>query len=405
MLPSPSQKYLFISTIALVALLFFSILTISTKERWALGLFQAGLFSLAAIWAVSLVVRPCEVKGSPLVTLVAACSLWVWLQLIAGGTIYSLATLEAGLFWTANFVTLLVALQLFSRKNLREMFLRALALFGFAVAVVSVVQLFTSNGKIFWVIPTGYKDLVLGPFVYPNNYAAFIELVFPVVLLEGMRGRHRAPLFLAMAGALLASVIASGSRAGSILITIEMAAMPLIEWIQGRLSGRLLFNKLGKLVLLASAFTAVVGGGYMWKRFQERNPYELRHELLSSSVAMLRERPWNGFGMGTWPRVYPAFALFDDNTFVNHAHNDWAEWAGEGGLPFLACMLLIAGWALRQSFRFSWGLGVSSVFLHCLVDYPMQKPALAALVFALLGALGASAAQTKKPPLPEAFRF
>jgi len=143
----------------------------------------------------------------------------------------------------------------------------------------------------------------------------------------------------------------------------------------------------GKLVLLAVAFTAVVGWGYIWKRFQEPDPYEMRRQLLRSSLAMIRERPWTGFGLGTWPAVYPAYASFDNGKFINHAHNDWAEWTAEGGIPFLLCLLAVAGFAARHAVRFPWALGISFVFLHSLVDYPMQKPALAALVFALMAAL------------------
>ena len=35
-------------------------------------------------------------------------------------------------------------------------------------------------------------------------------------------------------------------------------------------------------------------------------------------------------------------------------------------------------------------IGVVSVFLHCLVDYPIQRPALGGLFFVLLGVLAAN---------------
>lgn len=121
------------------------------------------------------------------------------------------------------------------------------------------------------------------------------------------------------------------------------------------LSRRSLLIAVGKIVLLAGVFSAVVGWGYIGKRFQQQDPYAVRRELLSSSLAMIRERPWSGFGLGTWPTAYPGYAIFDNGAFVNHAHNDWAEWAAEGGAPFFMCMLVIAAWAARQSLRFPWG--------------------------------------------------
>ena len=64
------------------------------------------------------------------------------------------------------------------------------------------------------------------------------------------------------------------------------------------------------------------------------------------------------------------------------------QWAVEGGLPFLALLLGIAVWSVRPALRSLWGVGILSVWLHALVDYPMQqRPALTVFFFALLGAL------------------
>jgi len=103
-------------------------------------------------------------------------------------------------------------------------------------------------------------------------------------------------------------------------------------------------------------------------------------------IADTRTALLTGFGLGTWSEVYPGFARFDDGLFANQAHNDWAQWAAEGGIPFFLIMLAVVAGALRPAFRSLWGLGLLAVFIHCLVDYPMQqRPALAAFFFALLG--------------------
>ena len=119
-----------------------------------------------------------------------------------------------------------------------------------------------------------------------------------------------------------------------------------------------------------------------------------RRELLSSSLDMVRERPLTGFGLGAWATAYPAFAYYDDGSAPNQAHNDWAQWAAEGGLPLLAAMTALLLLFLPHAWRSIWGIGVVSVFLHALVDYPMQqRPALAAWIFLLLGAAVASRRQ------------
>jgi O-antigen ligase len=388
------RRFLGWSALALIVPVCFSVLTISARERWPLALWQAGLFSLAAVWAVRMLVRPYRLHGCALLPFLVVCCLWSPGQLLAGGTACRLETAQVGLCWAAYLVLFAVALQVFSHGGLREAALRALALFGFAVAAEAVVQLFTSNGKIFWIFTTGYTNLVLGPFAYHNNYAAFIELVLPLAIWEALK-RRQALVFWVAAGVMFASVIASGSRAGSALAALEIAFLFLLGWMRRIAPRRKLLLAAAKLAVLAGFFAAVVGWGYIWGRLQQRDPYAIRRELLHSSLAMAREKPWTGFGLGTWPLMYPAYATFDNGAFVNHAHNDWAEWAGEGGLPFVLCMACVAAWAIRQSVRFPWGLGVSSVFLHSLVDYPMQKPALAALTFLLLAAIAGAHVQAK----------
>ncbi|HLW75650.1 MAG TPA: O-antigen ligase family protein, partial [Bryobacteraceae bacterium] len=117
--------------------------------------------------------------------------------------------------------------------------------------------------------------------------------------------------------------------------------------------------------------------------------YAVRSELVRSSMEMIRDRPLMGFGLGTWAAAYPQYAHFDDGNFVNQAHNDWAQWAVEGGLPLLALMLAVVALRARAAVRSLWGIGMLAVFVHCLVDYPMQqRPALAAFFFAMLGAIG-----------------
>jgi O-antigen ligase len=133
----------------------------------------------------------------------------------------------------------------------------------------------------------------------------------------------------------------------------------------------------------------------LWNRLSRPDPYAGRREMLDSTLDMIRDRPWTGFGLGTWSTAYPRYARYDDGLSANHAHNDWAQWTAEGGFPFLALLVSIAVWSVRPALRSRWGIGVIAVFLHCLVDYPLQKPALAAFFFTLLAVLACSAKEPK----------
>lgn len=400
---APPQRFAVWSAVALAVLLFFAVLTDWVQQRWALSLFQAGVFAMAIGWGVLMVVRPYKLRGSILLIPLGGTVVWGLLQLATHQTEYRFETWDAVLGWSTNFVVLLLTLQILRFSAIRRRFRDWLLCFGFVVGVVSVTQFFTSEGKIFWMFPTPYQ--VIGPFLNRDHYASFIALVLPLAVYQALADRKKQWAYAAVAGAMFATVIAGASRAGAILVTAEIVILlPLV--IGGAGSRRGPAAILTRIVLFAALFTAVVGWEVLWKRFQAPDPFRFRREMLYSSMSMACERPWTGFGLGTWPFVYPAHAIIDEGVFVNHAHNDWAEWASEGGVPMVLLLLSILAWSVRYSFRFPWGVGVVAVFVHSLVDFPLQKPSLTALLFAMLGTMAASrsghgpATQPKRPPMP-----
>jgi O-antigen ligase len=202
-------------------------------------------------------------------------------------------------------------------------------------------------------------------------------------------------LYSGMAGAMFASVIAGASRTGSILVTAEIALM-LLPVILAR-GGHTRIGLLATVAVFVVVFTVVVGLEALWQRFEvlETNaPYLGRWQVVQPTLRMIRERPWMGFGLNTWPTVYPAYATVDWGVFVNHAHNDWAEWAADGGIPFFLMMLSVFVWAVRNTVRVPWGLGIVAALLHSVVDFPMTR--VAVVLFAVLGAM--AAASQSEPP-------
>ena len=138
----------------------------------------------------------------------------------------------------------------------------------------------------------------------------------------------------------------------------------------------------------ASLAAWIVGWDYLLSRLEQSNPYALRANLLRSSIEMIGERPWRGFGLGTWAEVYPGFALYDAGRYVNQAHNDWAQWTAEGGILFGCIILAVFIWVTPQVLASVWGLGLWVMAVHAFFDYPMhQRPALAAFFFAMVGYL------------------
>jgi O-antigen ligase len=377
----------------LAAILFWTVLASWVPEHWWFGLAEVGVLGLGLMWGSWLMVRPFALQVSPVLIPLAGTVVIGLIQLMTGHTANRWETWQAVLRWAVYSTAFFLASQIGASEDVLRPFRRSLLYFGFGLSAVAVMQYFTSPDRIFWWFEYEYTEGAMGPFLNRDHYAAFVELILPIALFEALADRRKMLLGAVMAGTMVASVIAGASRAGSALVILESVAVLLIAWGRGVKSARKLTGTFAALVLVCSlAFAAVVGWTVLWQRFQDSDPYRGRREMLMSAVAMTRAKPWTGFGLGTFETVYPGYALFDTGDVVNHAHNDWAEWASEGGLPFLACLLAVAVWSVPRLLRSYWGLGLLAVWLHALVDFPMQKPALVLWVFVLLGAVSA------KPP-------
>jgi hypothetical protein len=377
--------------VLLTVLLLLGILTVWVPGRGAVGPLEAGSFLLAIVWIARAVWQPQRLNTSFLLVPLAGAIVWGLLQLLMGWTVYRFQTWNAVLNWGTNLVVFWLALEVFRSRELRSWFRSTLIRVGIVLCVLSAVPYFTAPGRIFWLFPVQYANV--GPFLNRDHYSTFVQLVLPLALFEALQDRRKTLSHALMAGAMFATVIAAASRAGSLLVTLEIVVVVFLGLTpRFRLAGTT-GRALSLTVLFAVVFAAMVGWEVLWNRFQDPDPFQGRRELLKSSSAMVGDRLWTGFGLGTWPTVYPAYAVTDFGLgmFANHAHNDWAEWAAEGGLPFLVLLLSVALWSARLAIMFPWGVGVVSVFCHSAVDFPMQRSALAALTFALLGAMAAAA--------------
>jgi O-antigen ligase len=349
--------------------LWFGLLSLRVEGRWALTAFQLALLALAAALIVR---RRFSIHPHPVALLLAAAALWGVFQIALGISVDAHRTLEASLGWVVNCAAFSIALSVTGDSLDRRRFLTAQLFFALVLSVAAVIGLLTISQ--------------LGPFVYKNQFAAYVESVLGLAIAAAIRDRRRSFAWLLVAAALFASVVAAGSRAGSILCLAELVLLPLIAFTRGWISGRSLIRVAALAVITGGVLVAVAGWETTWHRLQEPNPYSLRAELLRSSLDMARDRPLAGFGLGTWSTAYPAYARYDDGSFVNQAHNDWAQWAAEGGLPFLALMIAVVALLARPAIESLWGLGLLAVFAHAWVDYPFeQRPALAAFFFAMAG--------------------
>jgi O-antigen ligase len=200
---------------------------------------------------------------------------------------------------------------------------------------------------------------------------------------------------------LLAVVIATGSRSGTLLALLALGytAATAVGTSSGTLSARkalLLRVALAVTALLLIGFMLLAGRAVSLNRLFGFDPAgEQRIQAFPTLITMLRDFMPIGSGFGSFD---PVFRMYEPDEllhpgYFNHAHNDWLELALTGGLPallLLATFILWAGWRLYSSFRTpasdpalrvrSGGLVLLVLAGASVSDYPLRTPILAALL-------------------------
>lgn len=376
----------------LVLVLIFSTATVFVRDAWALQCFQIGIYALLAAYLLVGMRHGKEyVAGGMAPRLVYLIPLWGLVQILTHTTASSVETREAVLKWGALAGVFFLGQTVGRTRTARRNIINAFLLFATAMAVLCLVQLFTSEGRVLWIFPTGYPD-VYATFPSYNNYAQFVELALPIALWRALREGWRSWWYALAGGILYGSVIGSASRAGTLLCTAELLAMLVIGLVRLRdpetgLPSRSTTAVLVMVPVLAAAFTLAVGWERIWLRFQQNDPYVVRREFIEAALDMAKHRPLIGYGLGTFPEVYQRYAIKDFPFYANHAHNDWAEFAADGGVPFLLLVLIPFAAAVPVAIRNPWGLGLIAIMLHACVDYPFPRPAVSGWMFVMLALL------------------
>jgi putative inorganic carbon (HCO3(-)) transporter len=197
-----------------------------------------------------------------------------------------------------------------------------------------------------------------------NIVAGVLIILLPFSIARTVIGRPKCPKrWLDQGFALLTSLLAfvilasSGSRAGVFTMLVTLLIFVGFMW--------------PRPVLIAAAvlLVAVVIGGtwYGWHEIAQRlllsritGGLELRIELWSRALYIIRDYPFTGIGMGCFdqivPKMYPLF-LFRRGT-QTHAHNLFLQVAVDLGLFGLAAYLVILGTcfcAAGRAYRMSKG--------------------------------------------------
>lgn len=226
------------------------------------------------------------------------------------------------------------------------------------------------------------------------------------------RGEARSHLhwwYAALGGFFLLMVPLSTARAG-LVIALPAIASALL------LTGGLRVSRIGRskratalaigiIVLAIIAARAALG----WMAVDEAE--ELRHAMASATVEIGKAEAPLGSGIGSFVPVFeqaaPAQLLLEQ--YVNHAHNEYAQWwltAGWLGMLLLGVVfgiLAMAGWQIIRTKHKGGGTAIAgacfvaifAVLAHSWADYPLRTTMLMATTSALAGLMLAALADTR----------
>lgn len=383
------------AAVLLLVILALATLALWVPAYWATAAFESGVFALAAA-ALAMGRRP-PPKGVLPIAVLGFIAVWGCLQLLTGWSQVRSETAAAIWKWVTWLSVYSLGASLFADREFSRKVRVGLVWFGFALATEAILQAFLSPHMIYGLWPAPDYPFVMGPILYHTHFAALIEVILPMALWLAFSDGRNAKTYIGISGVLLASVVVSASRGGLILVAAEtvvvLALLHRRRWLPAAQGGKLVLALAG----LTAVLLLVVGWGRIAERFRAEALLPDRLPFVVATLHMIGARPWTGFGLGCWPSVYPAFALFDAGRFVNEAHSDWLQWVAEGGLPTGVAMLALAIWALRPAWRSVWALGTIAVLLHATLDYPFSRPAMGAWVFLTLGMAVAVEPDKDKP--------
>ena len=390
--------------ISLCALLLFAVLAFGAVDEWSTLTFEAGASALFFAWAgKQLVSKEVKVSKNPLYLPTFLFFGLILVQIVLHRSAYGYVTKYEALQYGSYGIVLLIAAECVREEEARKKFALALIAFGALYAFFALAQELTSNGKIFWFYTPRFQTSNYGSYVNHNHYAGLMEMLVPIPLVVSMghlfRGGKRA--LVASCAVLMASTIfLSGSRGGMIAFVLEIVLFAALTLAQ-RGSPRAALGSVTMCILIL-AFLVFLGKGQVLGRLGDLGP-GIRLNITKDCLRMFFDRPVLGWGLGTFPTVYPSYRSFYTNMFINEAHNDYAQLLVETGLlgfalmPWFLIRLYQYGLPTSRRWEFKWDgalslaalMGCTGILFHSFVDFNLQIPANAAF-FYVLCALAAS---------------
>lgn len=436
-----------------LAILIFTPLAFGTVENWSLLVLESVTAAAFILLAVSQLItrkKYLQIPGflplmllsglillqlvplpAPLVKLLAPATFEIYRPLLDAGGEYTYiplslnpkATLLAFCTLTSYGLFYILTVQHLSNGARLKRTTIAVTILGSLIAVEAILQKLISPDAIYWLRPAPDNASPVGPWVYSNHFAGFMEMIFPLVIalflfyrpqvnytenfkdriitLFTMPGANRSLLYATAAVLIAVSILLSLSRGGIVTLCFAFLFFTVFtsrtsrdsrtQWaIMITVSVILIFTWLGWQPVIEEF-------GALWNADGLNTSGRLPVYL--DTLDIIRTFPVFGTGAGTFIHVFPAFrSVYGDSVF-DHAHNDYLEIIADNGVVgfllgswfVLAVFLHAVGRLLQRRERYSILMagasltGILALLFHSLVDFQLYNGANGLYFFFLCG--------------------
>ena len=324
-----------------------SVLMLAPRQRWRITVPAAG-FTVGAFILTLLCLLTPDVRQAEALLVAGA--------LLGGVSVY-LVTLQIPL--TANTLTALLAL-----------------LWGACVieCLVFVYQYWHLPGVDYWEFAWRRGTRPYGIFQQVNLLASFTAcgVLLSATLFLRLRDGYRIVIGvgLVMMGFVLHE---SQSQTGYLSLVVGEVLLLAVFPAQRR-----------TLLLLLLPLASGMATGSLARHFlsvatvDHFTTSQVRWTVLKTSLALFAERPWTGWGVGSFAAVFLERAGPLGLSSISHLHNELVLWLVEGGLVGLVgalCFIASGFWLWRHGNRWRRACLVAAlpVVIHMLTEYPVRQ--------------------------------
>ena len=417
----------------LEVVLFLALLMLLLRQTW-----QGKIALLLPIWPVLfaflsvlqliplpsrfiVTLSPMRQLGSTLAGLSDGKLIWTTLSISPHETVLAL------LKFLAYSSAFLLAAYLFDSRKGKSTLVRGLIFLGCFEAAYGIVQYLTGWQRIFTYTNPVNLDQATGTYINHDHFAGLLELILPFVLGSGFYSFQvwserrqvgldrrasaerssagiRTVFYLFLTAILGVAVIFSRSRGGILATAFSLVFIVLLAQVKARRSAWMLGSFL--FLVCVVGYGLWIGLNPVLARFEQmREPGYLQMEgrmaFWKDALPLIRDYPLVGTGLGTFDTAFRRYQTARADARVNHAHNDYLEFASDTGLLgvallFLPILYLLAKMIISflddpRRYRRSITLGCIgsslALLIHSMTDFNLQVPA-NALIFAVVLGIG-----------------